>query len=401
MKQSNCYSRLMRGIILTGVLLVAVLALCSCATKQDPAPDQTAAPSVPDRVIDVNRYALTPSSLSATDIKNPATSYVPDPAGLDYRDRNNWFILPSRKTSNIDVFLIYPTLILDDEKPDFIPADDADLREKAELWVADTVSPVFAGLNVNIYMPKYRQLNGKAFGKSDRDTLLQWIKSIPKTDIYNAFDFYLKNMNNFHQYIMFSHSQGSLLNGVLMSEFASRYESPDVQKLMLCSYMIGYALGDEFLSASPYKPSQTADDLNTLVSWNTATKSEVAGDKIRMIWGDETAVAVNPITFMANGDAVPAARNGVSIMNYFGDLTAVQVDRGLTGAQVVRPRDRGGAFGGQLVLIDLDETSFLSPGAIAYLDSIRLGFSHTWDITLFAGALRNNIIQRLNLKANP
>jgi hypothetical protein len=234
-------------------------------------------------------------------------------------------------------------------------------------------------------MPKYRQLNGKIFGEAERDTIAQLIRGMPKADIFNAFDFYLKNMNHFNKYIMFSHSQGSVLNGLLMSEFASRYESPDVQKLMSYSYMIGYALDNEVLSISPYKPSLTSDDLNTLVSWNTATRSEVVSDKIRVIWGSETAVAVNPITFFANGDAVPAGRNGVSILDYFGDITPVQINGGLTGAQVVRPRDMGGAFGGQLVLIDLDESSFLSTEDIEYMDAMKLGYSHIWDISLFAG----------------
>ncbi|MDR0639831.1 MAG: DUF3089 domain-containing protein [Spirochaetaceae bacterium] len=386
-----------RGNVLTDALWVVLLlaALCSCAKTQDAAPSVMDAPAVPYSFIDINRYGLTNSALPAGEIKNPSTSYVPDSNGLDYRDRNNWFILPTRKTSDIDVFLIYPTVVLDSEKPDFVPADDAAMRELVERWVKDNVSPVFAGLNVNIYMPKYRQLNGKVFSTAELDTILQQIEGTPKADIFNAFDFYLKNMNNFHRYIMFSHSQGSSMNGLLMSEFASRYESPDVQKLMVCSYLIGYALNDEILNASPYKPSLRADDINTLVSWNTATKSEVESDKVRFIWGDETTVAVNPITFMANGDAVPASRNGVSIMEYFGDLTSVQVDGGLTGAQVVRPSDRGGVFGGQLVLIDLDEKSFFSDEMIAYIDSLRLGYAHQWDIMLFVETLRNNIIRRL------
>jgi hypothetical protein len=382
-------------------VLVSLFALYACAKTEDAVTVMQDGTSVPHSFIDINRYALTDSSLSATEIKNPSTSYVPDSNGLDYSDRNNWFILPNRKTSNIDVFLIYPTVILDSGKPDFVPPDDADLREKVERWVKDSVSPVFGGLNVNIYMPKYRQLNGKIFGEAEQEDIAQRIRSTPKTDIFNAFDFYLKNMNHFNKYIMFSHSQGSVLNGLLMSEFASLYESPEVQKLMLCSYIIGYALDEGFLSISPYKASRTADDLNTLVSWNTATKSEVASDKIRFIWGDETAVAVNPITFMANGDTVPASRNGVSIMDYFGDLTSVQVNGGLTGAQVVRPSDRGGAFRGQVVLIDLEESSFLTSEDIAFMDNVRLGYSHQWDIQLFTGTLRNNIIQRLGLKAFP
>jgi hypothetical protein len=399
MKQSDSIRPRGGKILIIALSAFAIIfAVCACAKIPEAAVSNADLGPIPGSFIDVDAYGLSGSSLSAAEIKNPSTSYINDSNGLDYSDRNNWFILPDRKTSDIDVFVIYPTIILDSEKPDFVPADDAALREGVERWVKDNVAPVFAGLNVNVYMPKYRQLNGKVFGSSERETILRQIKSIPQSDIFNAFDFYLKNMNNFHRYIMFSHSQGSLLNGILMSEFARAYESPDVQKLMQCSYMIGYALNDEFLKSSPYKPSSAPDDLNTLVSWNTATKSEATGDKIRLIWGDETTVAVNPITFMSNGEAVPAARNGVSIMPYFNDLVPVQVDGGLTGAQALRPSDIGGAFGGQIVLIDLDEKSFLSSNDIAFIDGIHLGYSHQWDITLFAGSLRNNVIHRLNLK---
>jgi hypothetical protein len=400
MKQSNRARRV--GLVLPSVLsvIVPVFALFACAKTPSAAANARPGPNgFPNDFIDVNRYALTDSSLSATEVKNPSTSYERDPNGLDYGDINNWFILPSRKTSNIDVFLIYPTIVFDEEKPDFISADDPALRENVENWVKDNVSPVFAGLNVNFYMPKYRQMNGKALGGGAAN-VAQKVNSVPKADVFNAFDFYLKHMNNFHDYIVFSHSQGSMLNGALMSEFASKYESPDVQKLMLCSYIIGYGLDDKILTASPYKPSTAPDDLNTLVSWNTATRSEVTSGKIRGIWGDETTVAVNPITFMAGGDAVPAGQNGFSLLQYFDDLVPIHVAGGLTGAQVVRPSETGRGFGGQVVLVDIDEHSFLTGGTIEFLDNFGLGYSHKWDIPLFAGSLRNNIIHRLKLAAN-
>jgi hypothetical protein len=121
MKQVNEKLRRRGSALLRALwMLVPLFALNSCAKTQESAPDTQSGSFVPHSFIDINRYGLTESFLSAGEIKNLSTSYIPDSNGLDYSDRNNWFILPDRKTSNVDVFLIYPTLILDSGEPDFI-----------------------------------------------------------------------------------------------------------------------------------------------------------------------------------------------------------------------------------------------------------------------------------------
>jgi hypothetical protein len=308
------------------------------------------------------------------------SSYTASAYGLNYSEADNWYLLPSAANSNgtsgdasaaIDVFIVYPTLTADTSKGIYIlnqhdPMMDAGVQE----FLEQSVHPVFDGLAVNIYMPRYRQYNGAGYYGVGFEEAVAAYAGLPRADIYNAYDYYLKHYNQGRDFVLFSHSQGSALAGFLLSDYTSRYLPESTAARMQIAYMTGWGLTAKVLENSPYPASKSPTDRGTIASWNCATPAEATGDYDRFTWGDATTVAVNPQTF--------SLQDG-------------------SRARIVRPADQGGSFAGQVVEVLEPLDSYSSESISQVMDGINLGYAHIYDITLFAPEIRANLQERLGL----
>ncbi|MDR1831122.1 MAG: DUF3089 domain-containing protein [Fusobacteriaceae bacterium] len=319
-------------------------------------------------------------------------TFTPYPDGLSYDDRENWSLFEHSPTKPYDAFIIPPTMIFDAEKPRYIDIKDEIYLSGVAEFKSVAVDTVFKDTPFNLYMPKYRQLNPGTL--TDEAKLRQFWQDIqndgllPIRDVLNAFDYYLKNVNHGRPFVIFSHSQGSVTNAAILALYLPRYVTKAQQRQLIASYLVGIGLTDLVLQSTIYQASTSPTDVNTIVSWNTATKSEVQ-NKYRITWGDKTTRAVNPLTFTSDRAYVEAARNPMSFLRWF-ESDKLVGKAGLTGAQIVKSP----LSSGDVVLVDIGEADFLTPEQIASEDDYDLGYTHHWDISLFAESVRENLILR-------
>jgi len=319
-------------------------------------------------------------------------TFTPYADGLSYDDRENWTLFEESPEKPYDVFIIPPTVIFDATEPQYVDIKDERYLQGVAEFQSVAVDPVFRDTPYNLYMPKYRQLNPGTLTSGDKlRKFWQDVQNtglLPIRDILNAFDYYMKHINNGRPFVLFSHSQGSVTNAAVLTLYIPRYMTKAQQDLLIASYLVGIGLTDLILQNTIYPPSTSPTDTGTILSWNTATKSEVAG-KYRITWGDRTTRAVNPLTFTTDRAHVKAGQNPGSYLRYFGSDKLLEKAH-LTGAKIVKSPHSNG----DIVLVDIRETDFLTKEQIASEDAFDLGYTHHWDISLFAESVRENLIKR-------
>jgi hypothetical protein len=305
-------------------------------------------------------------------ISKMISTYIRGADGLDYSDEANWYQLPaSPKPGALNVFVVYPTVTADSSKyPYILNQNDPEMISGIDEFMLKSIQPVFDGLNVNIYVPKYRQFNGSYYSGNSYMQAVSEISGLPRTDIYNAFDYFLRNYNDNGNYMLIGHSQGAALVSFLVSDFAMRFASEATLNKMLLAVIAGWGLVKTTLQDSPYKFSRSPSDKNVILSWNTATAKEVHGNYDRFTWGDETTVSSNPTTF---------------------------TDKPSTKARVVRPSSLGGTFPGEVLLINLPDFDYTTDEINRVMDNVNLGYAHVYDISLFVDEIRSNLKARLGI----
>jgi hypothetical protein len=311
-------------------------------------------------------------TVAGDEMSRSVSSFTQSADGLDYSDEANWHQLPGEyQAEALNVFVIYPTVTAKSQNvPYILDQNDPDMLAGVDEFLSQSITPIFDGLHVNIYVPKYRQYNGAYYTGNSYEQAFSEISGLPRTDIYNAFDYFLKNYNGSDEYLIIGHSQGAALASFLVSDFATRFASQATRDRMVLAVIAGWGLVDTIVDNSPYGFSQSTTDKNVILSWNTATAEEVHGDYDRFTWGDETTLCSNPTTF-----------------------TAESTDT----AQVVRPTDLGGSFPGEVLLISEPDSDFTTDDISAVMDSANLGYAHLYDLSLFAADIKANLQMRLGI----
>jgi hypothetical protein len=309
---------------------------------------------------------------------------------IDYSNPDNWYLINSSQENTRDLFVIYPTMVFNNSKTLFVDINDTEMAEGVKDFNDIIALENFSKLGFNIYIPKYEQLNLDKLNYNSNITTNELIyNGKAYKDIMDAFNYYMTNYNNGKEYVILSHSQGSILNYFLMKDYMSNYMNETQRKKLLIDYCIGIPITKDLQKNLTIKPSQKPNDLHSYVSWNTATQSEINKLTKRITWGDGSEVVVNPITFEISNKYVPAEKNGISILKYFNN--PMKINNNLTGAQVVTTKS-----GAKVVKIDVDEHEFLNDTQIQDQDDYNLGYTHHWDISLYIGSIINNLQLRIN-----
>ena len=185
----------------------------------------------------------------------------------DYSDASNWLSKPAKNLYSADVFYIYPTVCTTEDKSNLCSVDNQQMREaaksvfKLQAEAFDTVA--------DIYAPLYTQYNFRAFEYSNyeriqRDTLNN-VQGL--SDIYGALDYYFENLNQDRPFILVSHSQGSAVMLVVLSDYMKKH--PEYYKNMAAAYVIGYPVTKEYLKSNPHlKFAKKSDDTGVIISYD-------------------------------------------------------------------------------------------------------------------------------------
>jgi hypothetical protein len=219
-------------------------------------------------------------------------------AQTDYNDSSNWAVLPGTYSAGlsqyvleepivgIDVFYVYPTLLLgEDDKRWNMNLDDD--KHRASVLNSAVQFQASAWANAGqLYVPYYRQAHIRSYYNLEnggRDALL-----LAYSDIKAAFQYYLDNHNKGKGIILAGHSQGSTHLSLLMKDF---FDGTELQKQLVAAYLPGIGLNEnEFNSLKLLKDSTS---IGGFVTWNTFKRKF---DENQYKWYKGKAV-VNPVTW--------------------------------------------------------------------------------------------------------
>ena len=220
----------------------------------------------------------------------------------DYSDKNNWLRRPEA-TKDVDVFYVYPTEYSDDSEGASMFADinDKSLREAWE-EVYQMQATVYEE-SANVFAPYYRQVNMASAIKLPREELNAAFASTPKEDVFAALDYYFENLNEGRPFILASHSQGSIMQSLVLAEYMKKH--PELMKRMIAAYVIGYSITKDYLKANPHlKFAEGADDTGVIISYNT----EGAGNENNIVVLPG-AISINPINWKRDETYASAEEN--------------------------------------------------------------------------------------------
>ena len=241
-----------------------------------------------------------------------AFAQAPDYASLKYwaahpqkTDASDW-TNPEHKTSNVDVFYIYPTIFLNPNFSSYsADVNDEALNKEIEELAIKNQASVFNGI-ANVYAPFYRQMHYEGYFAKDQEQKVRAKQAFDTAyaDVLKAFEYYLQHHNKGKRFVIAGHSQGTnhaerLLKERILGDSA-------LHKQVLLAYLIGMPIVNEF---SNFAPCTSPTETGCFVSWRTFNKSftpKIKGDSI---------VCTNPITFLPAGQNEQQDHLGVLFPN--------------------------------------------------------------------------------------
>lgn len=240
------------------------------------------------------------SSSCKTPYRTTSFETTPIPSVPDYANQYYWAVLPdqypdalkeitnTQETKTTDVFFVYPTLLTDKKEPLWnADVDRADLRQDVIDQSVKFQASAFAKAG-NLYVPYYRQSHYKIYVPPYN---LQEEKSrmIAYQDIKAAFQYYLDHYNQGRPIIIASHSQGSIMSGMLLKEF---FDGTPLQQQLVAAYIPGVKIQDK--EFNHLKKMETPLATGGYVSWNTYKRKKYPETYEKWYKG---ATTTNPISW--------------------------------------------------------------------------------------------------------
>ena len=217
---------------------------------------------------------------------------------VDYSSSNNWAVLPGNYPDNIkeyvvqnpqdliDVFYVYPTLIVSDKDERWnVPINDS-VQIKKVLNIAVRFQASAWGNSGNLYVPYYRQAHIRSYSLLENGGTKALL--LAYSDVKAAFEYYLKHHNNGRGIILAGHSQGSTHISYLLKDF---FDGKPLQKQLVAAYIPGVGLDRNQFKTIPFmeNPNQTGG----FVTWNTFKRKF---DQKNYKWY-KGKVVINPVTW--------------------------------------------------------------------------------------------------------
>ena len=219
-------------------------------------------------------------------------AYANENEAADYSKPAHWLALPTVVDKKVDVFFLYPTSWqkTDKNEPNICKIDNPSMVQGANAALSRQAT-AFETVG-NIYAPYYRQADAVYTLTLPLAEQEKVIGGIPKSDVFAAFDYYIKHYNQGRPFILASHSQGSDLMRYILSEYMK--EHPAVYKRMIAAYVIGYSITEDYLVKNPHlKFAEGPDDTGVIISYNTEAPEMKGKNPVTLPGG----ISINPITW--------------------------------------------------------------------------------------------------------
>lgn len=235
---------------------------------------------------------------------------------VDYSSDKNWAVLPGKYPDNlkeytiqnpedsIDVFYVYPTLIVSDKDKRWnVPIEDSVQKNKV-LNIAVRFQASAWASSGNLYVPYYQQAHLRSYTNLENGGETALLKAY--SDVKAAFQYYLEHYNHGRGIILAGHSQGSTHISYLLHDF---FDDKPLQKQLVAAYVPGIGLDKNQFKTIPLmeNPEQTGG----FVTWNTFKKKF---DKKNYKWY-KGKVVVNPVTWDTTSTAKRELHKGFLYSN--------------------------------------------------------------------------------------
>lgn len=223
----------------------------------------------------------------------------------------NWY-KPQRAvdTSFADVFYLVSTNIMRDTLYDGTIRYRASLNDSQKdilgMEMAYMENVVFSD-SLNFFAPIYHQytMDALSMGKEEFKELTDKVAD----ETYDAFCYYLNNLNGGRKFILAGFSQGAQLAKEIVKKM-----TPEQKERMAAAYILGWGLNDEDLKNPNIVPAKNAFDKGVTISFNTVSNL----DGIWNVIMDNASTSINPLNWKT--DATPAA------IKYHGQDVTIHLD---------------------------------------------------------------------------
>ena len=291
---------------------------------------------------------------------------------VDYSQAENWAYLGLGEDRDADLFLICPTVDMNDE---FNMAID-DEETRAGFYGALNMERGIYEDSARMFAPYYRQAAMKVYGLDPAEW--EQYMEIAYSDISAAFSWYLENENDNRPIILAGFSQGADMCYRLLEEY---FGDGELYDRLVAVYAIGWPCTQEMTDKYPQiKPAAAADDVGVVVSFDCEAP-ELAETFINP--ADQKALVINPLNWRTDGTAADKSENhGACFTDYSGDVTKEVA--GLCGCYIDEER-------GVVKVTDIAAADYqpIVPGLPA-------GSYHIYDYMFFYRDLQQNVADRVS-----
>ncbi|MCR5508159.1 MAG: DUF3089 domain-containing protein [Lachnospiraceae bacterium] len=231
---------------------------------------------------------------------------------IDYSDEDNWAYCGVGEEKEADLFLICPTVDMNDEFN--MSMEDADT--KANFLGALNMERGIYESDTRMYAPYYRQAAMKVYSMTpeEREPYMEYAYD----DVSEAFGYYLENENNGRPIILAGFSQGADMCYRLLEEYF--YDKEHIDKLVAV-YAIGWPCTEALVKEFPQiRPAESADDTGVVISFDC--ESEDVTDTFITPAGTK-AYTINPLSWSTDTEAADRSLNlGACFTDYDGNINS-------------------------------------------------------------------------------
>ena len=300
-----------------------------------------------------------------------SAAQTPAQDALDYADADNWAYFGIGEDKDADLFLICPTVDMNDEFN--MSMDDEDT--KASFLGALNMERGIYEESTRMYAPYYRQAAMKVYSL-DREEWEPYME-LAYSDVSAAFAWYLEHENEGRPIVLAGFSQGADMCYRLLEEY---FGDEELYDQLVAVYAIGWPCTEELTAQYPQiRPAQGADDFGVVISFDceapevTETFISPAGQR---------AFGINPLNWRTDETAADKSENlGACFTNYSGEIRSEQ--EALCGCYLDVER-------GVVKVTDVDPAEYapIVPG-------LPYGAYHVYDYQFFFRNLQQNVAERL------
>ncbi len=252
----------------------------------------------------------------------PAFNANKIPVQPNYADLKNWAAHPDvhdfadsvpvgsnlkdeQASSQIDVFFVYPTSLLDKKNTEWnADITDGPLNKYTDMSSILYQASIFNGVG-KIYAPRYRQAHLRSFFTTDTTSARQAFE-LAYSDVKAAFEYYLKNWNKGRPIIIASHSQGTTHTKRLLKEF---FDGKLLQNKLVAAYLIGIPVPKNLYTH--ISVCNTPEQTGCVCSWRTFRKGYETPTQLKNI------MVVNPLSMRTDTNYVGKEKSQGAVLFKF------------------------------------------------------------------------------------